>query len=88
MPTRSERSRALEAVRSLSTAAGVKSVEAGESLSVQAADFDWILDVQLADEGAAHAFLAGEAYREMIEVVGGATKDEWTARVTHLMRGT
>jgi hypothetical protein len=85
---RDARSRALEAAGSLTTASGVESVAVGESSSGGAAEFDWILDVQLTDEAAAHAFLAGDAYRELVEAVGRATKDEWTARVTHLMRGT
>ena len=56
-------------------------------MSGPAADFDWILDVQLADEAAARAFIAANAYADVLKVVAGATKHEWTARMTHLMRG-
>jgi Stress responsive A/B Barrel Domain len=81
------RARALEAVASLGDAGGVDAVAVGESASRRAADFDWILDLQFADEHSALAFLAGESYAEATKTIAKATKDEWTARVTHLMRG-
>lgn len=84
---RAHRTRALDAVRGLAGAAGVESVGVGESANGQAADFDWILDVQFADEASALAFLAGGPYAEAMKAVAEATKHEWTARVTHLMRG-
>jgi hypothetical protein len=81
------RGRALGAARALATAPGVEAVAVGESASGRAADFDWILDVRLPDERAALAFLEDEPYSEAAAVVAAATKHEWTARVTHLMRG-
>jgi hypothetical protein len=82
------RSRTLDGLHRLAAAPGIESVATGESLSGDAADFDWVLDVQLADEAAARAFLAGDHCGEVLQAVAGATKHEWTARVTHLMRGT
>jgi hypothetical protein len=81
------RSDALEAVRGLAGSAGVESAIVGEGAGGDAADFDWVLDLQFADEQSAFAALAGEAYAEAMKAVAGATKYEWTARVTHLMRG-
>jgi hypothetical protein len=81
------RSRALSAARSLSGAPGVEAVTVGESATERPADFDWILDVRLADEPAARSFLAGDSYGAAVAAVAGATKHEWTACVTHLIRG-
>jgi hypothetical protein len=81
------RSQALDAVRALAGAAGVEAVTVGASETGRPADFDWILDVRFADEQAARSFLAGEPYAAAVETVAGATKHEWTARVTHLIRG-
>jgi hypothetical protein len=81
------RSRALEAVRSLAGAPGVEAVTVGESQTGRSADFDWILDIRFADEQAARSFLTGEPYTAAVEAVARATKHEWTARVTHLIRG-
>jgi hypothetical protein len=82
------RSRALDEARSLAGDPGVVAVTIGESMTGRPADFDWILDVQLVDEQAARAFLAGEAYASAVAAVAEATKNEWTARATHLVRGT
>jgi hypothetical protein len=82
------RSRALEAVHELGSVPGVEAVATGESASGRAADFDWILDIRLEDEAAALALLAHGSYAEAMRVVAAATKHEWTARVTHLMRGS
>jgi hypothetical protein len=81
------RLQALDAVRSLAGAAGVEAVTVGESDTGRPADFDWILDVRFADEQAARSFLTGEPYTAAVEAVARATKHEWTARVTHLIRG-
>lgn len=81
------RSSALRAVGGLTALGEVESVATGESVSGSAADFDWILDIELGDEASARTFLASEAYAEATQTVAAATKNEWTARVTHLMRG-
>ena len=81
------RSRALDAVRALGGAPGVEAVAVGGSASGRPAEFDWILDVRLADERAARSFLAGEPYAAAAAAVAEITKHEWTARVTHLIRG-
>jgi hypothetical protein len=81
------RSATLEAVRGLAGSGGVESAIVGESAGGVAADFDWVLDLQFADEQSALAAIAGEGYAEAMKAVARATKHEWTARVTHLMRG-
>jgi hypothetical protein len=81
-----QRARALDAVTGLAAAPGLESVAVGESAGERRADFDWILDLQFASGESALAFLAAEAYAEAQGSIADATKDEWTARVTHLMR--
>jgi hypothetical protein len=81
------RSRALAAARGLADAPGVLSAAAGEHAGGPGACFDWIFDVQLDGVPAARAFVEGPRYAEAMRVIAPATKSEWTARVTHLMRG-
>jgi hypothetical protein len=81
------RARALDAVSSLAGARDVEALAVGRSATGRAADFDWILDVRLPDEQAARSFLAGEPYAAAAAAVAEVTKHEWTARVTHLIRG-
>ena len=81
------RQRVFDAVATLAATPGVESVATGESVRTRRSDYDWLLDVQLADAGAARAVLAGAAFAEVAAVIAPATKDEWTARVTHVMRG-
>jgi hypothetical protein len=45
---------------------------------------DWILDVELADEDAANAFLAGGAYREFASATVDRVEPDRTARITHV----
>ena len=59
----------------------------GKNTAGPAANFDWILDVQIQDPAAARAFVEGPQYAAAMESIASATKHEWTARVTHLMRG-
>jgi hypothetical protein len=82
-----ERSRALDAARGLAKAAGVESATIGENVGTRAADFDWIVDVQIQHRAAAQELVGGSLYAEAMGVIAAATKYEWTARVTHLMRG-
>jgi hypothetical protein len=81
------RSRALAAVRGLSDAPGVVSAVTGDNAGSAPSNFDWILDVQTQDPGSARALLDGPRYADAMRAVAAATKHEWTARVTHVMRG-
>ena len=97
------RSRTLAAARSLADAPGVLSAVTGENAAgppgggpaghyeIKAggptANFDWILDVQLQDAAAARGFVEGPHYAEAAGIIASATKHEWTARITHVMRG-
>lgn len=78
---------ALDAVQELAALAGVERVTVGHSVQRLTSDYDWILDVQLADRSAAERLLNEGEYSQAMEVVAAATKFEWTARVTHVMRG-
>jgi hypothetical protein len=80
------RSRALAAARSLADAPGVLSAAAGENVGA-AANFDWILDVQVQNREAARGLIEGPHYAGALGAIAQATKHEWTARVTHVMRG-
>jgi hypothetical protein len=65
----------------------VESLTIGQNVGRLKTDFDWILDVQVPDQAAARALIEGDLYREVMDAVAPATKNEWTARLTHLMRG-
>lgn len=82
-----ERTHALDAVRALAHVPGVEAVTIGERLGTAAADFDWLVDLQVSDAAAAHSLVGGGPYADAMGVVASATKYEWTARVTHVMRG-
>jgi hypothetical protein len=81
------RTRARDAVLGLGELGGVGPVATGDNAGQLQSDYDWIMDLQLADRLAAERLLAGSAYAEAMEAVAAATKFEWTARVTHVMRG-
>ncbi len=82
------RSRALAAARGLAGAPGIVCAVAGERAGgPAAANFDWILDVQIQDVPAARGLVEGPLYADAMGAVAPATKYEWTARVTHVMRG-
>ena len=82
-----ERQAALEAVRELEKADGVEVATTGINVGVHPSDYDWIMDVQVPDRPSAERLLAGSPYARAMETVAAVTKFEWTARVTHLMRG-
>jgi hypothetical protein len=82
-----ERTSAHDAVRRLENANGVVSVTIGDNVGTLKTDFDWIYDVQLTDRAAADALLNGTLFSEAMGTVAAATKYEWTARLTHVMRG-
>jgi hypothetical protein len=81
------RSRALDAARSLAGAPAVMCAVAAENVGARPANFDWIFDAQLEEEPAARGFVSGARYANAMSVIAQATQYEWTARVTHLMRG-
>ncbi len=81
------RARALDAARALGETPGVVSAAAGENVGGPAANFDWTLDILVEDQAAARDLIEGRHYAEAMRVIAPATKYEWTARVTHVMRG-
>jgi hypothetical protein len=81
------RRRALDAVRRLGEAPHVEALAVGQNTGKLVSDYDWIMDVQLPDRDTAARFLAGRHYAEAMAEVAAATKYEWTARLSHLMRG-
>jgi hypothetical protein len=83
----SGRARALQAARDLAASPGVLSVAVGENVGTPASNFDWLVDVEVQDLAAARDLVGGPLYAEAMATVAPATKYEWTARVTHVMRG-
>ena len=81
------RRHAQDAARRLKGAPGVETVTIGQNVGTLTTDYDWILDVQLTDKGATEALVANGLYAEVIREVAAATKYEWTARLSHVMRG-
>jgi hypothetical protein len=70
---------------SLAEAPGVSSALAADNVGTLTTDYDLIVDVMLDDAGAAKGLLDHDAYREATSLAAGATKYEWTARITHNM---
>jgi len=85
--TDTARQRALEAVRRLEAAPGVEALTTGQNVGRLTTDFDWILDAQITDQDAARALLDSDVYAQAMRTVAAATKFEWTARVSHVIRG-
>jgi hypothetical protein len=81
------RGRALHEVRRLESAPGVQSLTLGRNVGTLTTDFDWILDIRLPDQAAAASLVQGNLYSEVTEAIAAVTKYEWTARLTHEMRG-
>jgi hypothetical protein len=79
--------RAFDTVRRLADAPGVVTVTLGHNVGQLVSDYDWIMDVQVPDRDAAERLLGGPHYARAMEAVAAATKSEWTARVSHIMRG-
>ncbi len=82
-----ERERAQAAVRGLESESGVDSLLVADNVGPLTTDYDWLFDIHLNDEAAAKQLIESNAYAEAIKTVAGATKHEWTAQVTHRMRG-
>ena len=87
-PEEGTRATALAAARALAGADGVLSAVVAEDSGDDRRAADWILDVELADEPAARAFLAGAAYGDAAATVARAVDERRTARITHLERGS
>jgi hypothetical protein len=79
--------RAFDTVRRLADAPGVVAVTLGHNVGRLVSDYDWIMDVQVPDRDAAERLLGGPHYARAMDAVAAATKYEWTARVSHIMRG-
>lgn len=82
-----EREQAQGAVLGLEGGPGVDSLVVADNVGPLTTDYDWLFDIHLNDEEAAKQLLESDAYAEAIRTVAGATKYEWTARLTHRMRG-
>jgi hypothetical protein len=78
---------AWDEVRRLESADGVESLTVAPNVGPMKTDYDWILDVQLPDEPTAKALLEGELYSDVMAAIAPVTKYEWTARLSHVMRG-
>ena len=78
---------ALEAVQRLGEAAGVVRVTIGHNVGTNTTDYDWIIDVHVTDRDSAEALLISDIYAAAMSAVAPATKFEWTARLSHVMRG-
>lgn len=81
------RQTAIDAVRALESEPGVVALTIGTNVGTLRTDYDWIVDLQTTDEATAQRLLKGERYAEAMRAVAPVTKYEWTARLTHVMRG-
>jgi hypothetical protein len=79
--------RALDAVQALGEAPGVEAVTVGRNVGQLVSDYDWIMDAQVPDRAAAERLLGGPHYARAMTEVAASTKYEWTARLSHVMRG-
>jgi len=84
----SQRQKALDAIRQLESAPGVELVTIGKNVGTLKTDYDWLYDIQVVDRGATEKLLKGELFASAMRVVAPVTKYEWTARLSHLMRGS
>jgi hypothetical protein len=82
-----DRERATGAMRGLESVPGVERVTIGDNVPLLRTDYDWIVDLQVADRDAAERLLGGSEYGQTLEALIPATRYEWTARVAHVMRG-
>jgi hypothetical protein len=78
---------ALSEVGTLESAPGVESLTIGRNAGKLATDFDWIVDIHVADKAAAKNLIEGDPYAEVMKKLIPVTKYEWTARMSHVMRG-
>lgn len=83
----SGRQTTFDAVRELDRQPGVSKVTVADSVGKLTTDYDWVMDVNLEDVASARSLLESKAYVELQEGLVEVTKYEWTARLTHRMRG-
>jgi hypothetical protein len=76
-----------DAVRELEGFPGVSRVTIGDNVGKLTTDYDWIVDLQLQDVKTARSLFDSEQYGKLTERLVEATQFEWTARLTHRMRG-
>jgi hypothetical protein len=76
---------AVGAVEALAEAEQVEAVLTGHNVGKLTTDYDWIMDLQVADQDSAARLLDGREYAEGMETVAKATRFEWTARMSHVM---
>lgn len=77
----------IAAAEALSASEGVLSAVAVVDSGDDPRASNWILDVELADEDTARAFLTGDAYREFSNAAASGVDVGRTARVTHIDHG-
>jgi len=82
-----ERKRVLNSIRDLEFLPGVCAVSVGENVGRLVSDYDWIMEVIMSDRDAAEGLFTGSAYGHIMQAVAAATKFEWTASVTSVIRG-
>ena len=78
---------AWDAVKGLESAPDVGAVTIGENVGDHSTDYDWIVDVQVTEPGCDQGADRGRGLRGGDGRGAPATKHEWTARLSHLMRG-
>lgn len=83
-----QRQKALDAIRRFEGAPGVELVTIGKNVGTLKTDYDWLYDVQLVDRDATEKLLKSEVFANAMRAVAPVTKYEWTARLSHLMRGS
>jgi predicted HD phosphohydrolase len=81
------RESALEQVRRLESADEVEALTLGHNIGKLTTDYDWIFDIHTPDEASAKRLIHSDAYAEVMRAIAPVTKYEWTARISHVMRG-
>jgi hypothetical protein len=76
---------ALDAVEGLAETDQVEAVLTGHNVGKLTTDYDWTMDLRVADRAAAERLLGGDDYRRAMRTVAKATRFEWTARMSHVM---
>jgi hypothetical protein len=85
--TDAEKESASAAVQGLESAPGVERVTVGHNVPLLSTDYDWLVEMHVKDQAATEALLSGDRYKEAMAAVIPATQYEWTARISHVMRG-
>lgn len=85
--TDAAKQQATDAFQTLGTAPGVKRVTVSKNVGTTTTDYDWIVDIHVTDPEATSNLIKSDAYADVLRSVIPATKYEWTARLSHIMRG-